>query len=172
MTISAMSTISSLDIIPVLAPFSDRSLLPRWCPNWFALNKSFVLRQTGYLLRKSPILSHWSPCDDGDKILHRTTIGIEAKFTIAKDMLYNDIVRLKGFLLDHIATIIHSHIGNGKGISVTTNPALPSSLENNPYGTEARLVTTIAKSLACGGFLFEHYVDFLRDIYEYWGESC
>ncbi|KAH8760182.1 heterokaryon incompatibility protein-domain-containing protein [Hyaloscypha finlandica] len=171
MTISAMSTTSSLDIIPVLAPFSDRSLLPSWCPNWFALDKSTVLRQTGYLLRKSPILSHWSVCDDGDRIIHQSTVGTEAKFTVAKDVLNNDLVRLNGFLLDHIATIIHSHVGNGKDISVAADPALLGTSETNPYGTEARLVTIIAKSLACGGFLFEHYQDFLRDIYEYWGTS-
>jgi hypothetical protein len=165
-----MSTTSSLDIIPVLAPFSDRSLLPSWCPNWFALDKSS--RQTGYLLRKSPILSRWSKLLCEDRIPHRSTVGTEAKFTVAKDGLNNDFVRLNGFLLDHIATIIHSHVGNGEGVSVAADPALPGTSETNPYGTEAHLVTIIAKSLACGGFLFEHYQDFLRDIYEYWGESC
>jgi hypothetical protein len=143
---------------------------PKRCPNWFALDKSS--RQIGYLLRKSPIFSHWSVCDEGDRIIHQSTVGTEAKFTVAKDVLNNDFVRLNGFLLDHIATIIHSHVENGKDISVAADPALMGTSETNPYGTEARLVTIIAKSLAGGGFLFEHYQDFLRDIYEYWGESC
>ena len=172
MTISAMSTNSSLDIIPVLAPFSDRSLLPSWCPNWFALDKSSLLRQTGYLLRKSPILSHWSPWDDEYRIIHQSTVGTEAKFTVAKDVLNNDIVRLSGFPLDHIATIIHSHVGNGKGVSVAADPALPGTLETNPYGREASLVNRIASSLACGDVMLGRHFDFQRDIVEYWGESC
>jgi len=167
-----MSTTASLDIIPVLAPFSDRSLLPSWCPNWFALDKSS--RQIGYLLRKSPIISRWGErfCDHGDRIPHQSTVGTKAKFTVAKDVLNNDFVRLNGFFLDHIATIIHSHIGNGKDISVAADPALLGTLETNPYATEARLVTIIARSLACGDFVFESYEDYLRDIYKYWGESC
>jgi hypothetical protein len=172
MTISALSTTSSLDIIPVLAPFSDRSLLPSWCPNWFALDESSVSRQTNYLIRKSPILSQRSYLDGGEPVPHLTTVGTEAEFTVTKDVLYNDIVRLKGLLLDHIATIIRSHVGNGEGVAVAADPPLPGTLENNPYGTEVGLVTAIAKSLACGGFWFEYCEDFLRKVYEYWGESC
>jgi hypothetical protein len=172
MTISAMSTTSTLDIIPVLAPFSDRILLPGWCPNWFALDESSVSRQTNYLLRKSGIFSKWGGRDYGESVPHLTTVGTEAKFTVEKGVLYDDILRLKGLLLDHIAAIIPSNAGNGKGISVDANLSLSGTSESNPYGTELGLLTAIAKSLACGGFWFEYVQDFLRDIYTYWGESC
>jgi hypothetical protein len=158
MTISAMSTTSTLDIIPVLAPFSDRILLPGWCPNWFALDESSVSRQTNYLLRKSGIFSKWGGRDYGESVPHLTTVGTEAKFTVEKGVLYDDILRLKGLLLDHIAAIIPSNAGNGKGISVDANLSLSGTSESNPYGTELGLLTAIytrigARAVRTVGFL-------------------
>lgn len=129
-------------------------------------------RQTNYLLRKSGIFSQWSSSSIGGPVSHLTIVSTGAKFALAKGVLYNDILRLKGLLLDQIAPIIPSHVGTGKDISVAADSALSGTLESNPHGTELGLVTAIAKSLEYGGFWFEYIEDFLKDIYKCWGECC
>ncbi|PMD16851.1 hypothetical protein NA56DRAFT_303716 [Hyaloscypha hepaticicola] len=172
MAISAMSTTSSLDIIAVLAPFSDRSLLPSWCPNWFALDGTTISRRTNYLLHKSPLLIYGNREKWIDLIPYLTTFGTEARFTVARDVLCNKVLRLRGLLLDHITAIIPSHIGNGKDFAVAAEPSLAGSSRKNPYGTEYGLVTAIAKSLVRGGRDFIENIDLLKRVYIYWGESC
>jgi hypothetical protein len=172
MAISAMSTSSSLDVIAVLAPFSDRSLLPSWCPNWFALDGTSISRRTNYLLHKSPLLVYGNRENFIDPIPHLTTFGTEAKFTVARDVLGNEVLQLRGLLFDHIAAIIPSHTENGKDFAVATEPSVAGIPEKNPYGTEFGLVTAIAKSLVRGGRDFIENIDLLKKVYMYWGESC
>jgi hypothetical protein len=76
-TLSAISTTSSVDTIPLLAPHSDRSFLPSWCPNWSGLDGSSLSRPTEYWCGKRSLFPIPSPMRRPTQ--HLTTAGMGGK---------------------------------------------------------------------------------------------
>jgi hypothetical protein len=93
------------------------------------------------------------------------------KFTIAKIALHKGILRLKGLPLGDIAAIMPSTVGNGKDLSVVTDPAFLDTLESNHYGTESELVTAIGLSLMFDVLYHDYMNNSVRYILMNWDEG-
>jgi hypothetical protein len=151
MTLSAWSTTSSLDIIPLLAPHCDRSDIPTWSPNWFALENASLSTAIDYLMARSPFylmdLAHPRiPEENSQYPRYQTTLGTEIEFFVSGNTL-----RLRGLWLGDIQAVLRFKSGEYEHVASVSRLAgvsFEKASAPNPYGTERGLLNAISLSLS------------------------
>jgi hypothetical protein len=137
MTISAVSSTSSLDIVPMLGSGpANRLGLPSWVPNWFELDESSAYRQLNYLLRSKARSLYSSPFDG---FLYSAGAGSPVVTIDGR------ILRAKGFIFGVVDGL--SHTVSETGSPPTALSKLPSAVGRNPYGTDHELLDAITRAL-------------------------
>jgi hypothetical protein len=103
MTLSAISTTSSLDIVPFLGcGYPNMNNLPSWCPNWFNMTET-LKRQIDYLLNGTWKYNPLTQRDDG----YWTRNSYEAAGSTDLSLrIENSILWLRRIMLDEIDGIV------------------------------------------------------------------
>jgi hypothetical protein len=141
MTLSAVGTTSSLDIVPLLGcGYQNTNGLPSWCPAWFSLTPSSS-RQIDYLLNGN---RKYDSRDPYNSSLWTRNSYQAAGTTDPRLWMEIDILRTRGFILDEIDGIIAVN----SNVSIPfTSEASQSKVRRHVYGSEFKLAHAVENLL-------------------------
>lgn len=124
-TLSAASTTSTLDIVPLLGSGCDNSYgLPSWCPFWLDLNDTCALSSLQYLThgRIDERVTRQTRPNERDKLLYKAARGFPPKFLMRDTML-----QIQGNFVDEVQFLL------SKQYVYKNSPELVWSWSNNTF---------------------------------------